>query len=87
MPTYRKQQTAVEAIQWDGENADAVCKWLSEKETGSDPIKSHQHQNLIVFRGPSGHEQLRVGDYAALINGNLIAVDRELFEQEYEKEA
>ena len=85
---YRKKPVTIEAVQWNGDNAEEV---LGFSMTGENPIWGHDYrinseEKTVLILTLEGEMTARVGDWIIRgISGEFYPCKPDIFEKTYEE--
>ena len=88
MPKYRKKSVVIDAVQWDGENWNEICEFLSIPENGNGAYKDgcRSPENMqVVIRALEEDMAASIGDYIVKdANGKFYPCNPGIFDKAYE---
>ena len=76
---YRKKPVVIDAVQWDGENIDAIARFMKWRNFDYDKI------NGLIIRTLEGQHVASVGDFIIKgVHGEFYPCKPDIFEKTYE---
>ncbi len=76
---YRKKPVVIDAVQWDGENIDAIARFMKWQNFDHDKI------NGLIIRTLEGQHVASVGDFIIKgVHGEFYPCKPDIFEKTYE---
>ena len=88
MKQYKRRPAVITAVQFDGENGEAIKRWAN---WGPYPIEIKLHPDglsVLIVRGHTGPKEAMTGDWIIHAeNGDWVVYNPDLFELTYEEVA
>ena len=82
---YKKKPVVIEAIQWNGENANEIKEWCNKDKNNFNFVCGQTNPNQIEINTLEGVMLASIGDYIIKgIKGEFYPCKPDIFEETYE---